>query len=155
MTIQIKLIVAGLIFTALSFFAWHEISSYGESMFDKGYSSATEKQKEIDLAESERRYNERKKIQSDAQKQIESAKADAARAAAAVVGMRTETDRVRKLAEQYTGSQPASVPTRKVVSMLADMLDESNEYYQRAAEEADRYYNAGITCQNQYQSLIK
>lgn len=155
MTAQIKLIVAGFIITACLLFAWQKISAYGESMFDKGYATAIEKQKKIDSDESERRYNERQKIQSEAQKQVDSARADAATAAAAVNGMRTETDRVRKLAEQYTGPQPTSVSTRKIVSMLADMLDESNESYQRTAAEADRYYNAGVACQKQYQSLIK
>ena len=36
---------------------------------------------------------------------------------------------------------------------LGCRFTESNDAYRRTAEEADKYYNAGLTCERQYDSL--
>ena len=132
-----------------------EVTEYGNQRYAEGKAQAIEDQKAADKKEEQRRNAELQKIQADAQQRIDAARNDAVNAAAKSGRLRAETERIRKLAERYTGTQPASVPTRKVIVMLTQLLDESNDAYRRTAEEADRYYNAGLTCQKQYESLIK
>lgn len=130
-----------------------EIIDYGDQRYDAGYAKAITEQKEADKREEQRRDAEKQKIQADAQQRIDVARRDAVDAAARADGVRRETDRIRQLAEQYTGTQSASVSTRKVISMLAELYEESERDYLAASTEADRYYNAGLTCQRQYDSL--
>lgn len=144
-----------IIVAAGALWARSEIISYGEQQYADGYAKAIAEQKAADEQEEQRRNAELQKIQADAQQRIEAARNDAVNAAAKSGRLRAETERIRKLAERYTGTKPASVPTRKVIVMLTKLLDESNDAYRRTAEEADRYYNAGLTCQKQYESLIK
>ena len=145
----IIIIVAGALWAA------NKVSAYGEQQYAAGYAKAITEQKAADELEEQRRNAELQKIQADAQQRIDAARNDAVNAAAKSGRLRAETERIRKLAERYTGTQPASVSTRKVIVMLTQLLDESNDAYRRTAEEADRYYNAGLTCQKQYESLIK
>ena len=133
--------------------AANKVSSYGEQQYVAGYAKAVAEQKAADEQEEQRRNAELQKIQADAQQRIDTARNDAVNAAAKSGRLLAETERIRKLAEHYTGTQPASVPTRKVIVMLTKLLDESNDAYRRTAEEADRYYNAGLTCERQYDSL--
>ncbi len=135
--------------------AANKVSSYGEQQYAAGYAKAVAEQKAADKQEEQRRNAELQKIQADAQQRVDAARNDAVNAATKSGRLLAETERIRKLAEHYTGTQPASVPTRKVIVMLTKLLDESNDAYRRTAEEADRYYNAGLTCQKQYESLIK
>jgi hypothetical protein len=129
--------------------------NYGKAKYNSGYLAAVEAQKVKDKEASEKHEQDKKTIEHEAQSRIDAARADAINAAASADRMREETDRIRKLAERYTGTQPASISTRKVIVMLTKLLDESNDAYRRTAEEADRYYNSGMTCQKQYESLIK
>lgn len=144
-----------IIVAAGALWAANKVSSYGEQQYAAGYAKAIAEQKAADEQEEQRRNAELQKIQADAQQRIDTARNDAVNAAAKSGRLLAETERIRKLAEHYTGTQPASVPTRKVIVMLTKLLDESNDAYRRTAEEADRYYNAGLTCQKQYESLIK
>lgn len=129
--------------------------NYGKEKYNSGYLAAVYAQKVKDKEASEQHEQDKKTIEQEAQSRIDAARADAINAAASADRMREETDRIRKLAERYTGTQPESVSTRKVIIMLTKLLDESNDAYRRTAEEADRYYNSGVTCQKQYESLIK
>ena len=150
-----RLLAIIIIVAAGALWARSEIISYGDQRYAEGKAQAIAEQKAADKKEEQRRNAELQKIQADAQQRIDAARNDAANAAAKSGRLRAETERIRKLAERYTGTQPASVPTRKVIVMLTQLLDESNDAYRRTAEEADRYYNAGLTCQKQYESLIK
>ena len=144
-----------IIVAAGALWAANKVSSYGERQYAAGYAKAIAEQKAADKKEEQRRNAELQKIQADAQQRIDAARNDAVNAAAKSGRLLAETERIRKLAEHYTGTQTASVPTRKVIVMLTKLLDESNDAYRRTAEEADRYYNSGLTCQKQYESLIK
>lgn len=130
-----------------------EIIDYGNQRYDAGKAQAIADQKDADEKERQRRDAEKQKIQADAQQRIDVARRDAVDAVARADGVRRETDRIRQLAEQYTGTQSASVSTRKVISMLAELYEASERDYLAASTEADRYYNAGLTCQRQYDSL--
>jgi len=131
-----------------------EIIDYGDQRYDAGYAKAVAEQKEADKREEQRRDAEKQKIQADAQQRIDAARRDAVDAAARADGVRRETDRIRQIAEQYTGTQSAGVSTRKVISMLAELYEASERDYLAASTEADRYYNAGLSCQLQYNSLL-
>lgn len=129
--------------------------NYGKEKYNSGYLAAVEAQKVKDKEANEQHEQNKKTIEQEAQSRIDAARADATAAAAKSGRLLAETERIRKLAERYTGTQPESVSTRKVIIMLTKLLDESNDAYRRTAEEADRYYNSGMTCQKQYESLIK
>ena len=68
-------------------------------------------------------------------------------------GMRTELERIARLASRHTGVKSSGDSARKAVSLLAELLRESQDAYRTTAAEADRYYLAGMTCQQQYNSL--
>lgn len=137
----------------LSLWCWHKIVDYGEHRYAEGKAQAIADQKSADAKEEARRNAEKQKIQADAQQRVDAARNDAVDAAARADGVRRETDRIRQLAEQYTGTQSAGVSTRKVISMLAELYEASERDYLAASTEADRYYNAGLTCETQYNSL--
>lgn len=142
-----------IIFALCALWVRSEIIDYGDQRYNAGYARAIAEQKEADKREEQRRDAEKQKIQADAQQRIDVAHRDAVDAAARADGVRRETDRIRQLAEQYTGTQSAGVSTRKVISMLAELYEASERDYLAASTEADRYYNAGLTCQRQYDSL--
>ena len=150
-----KIIAAIIGVTLLALIIYGKWVNYGKAKYNSGYLAAVEAQKVKDKEASEQHEQDKKTIEQEAQSRIDAARADAINAAASADRMREETDRIRKLAERYTGTQPESVSTRKVIIMLTKLLDESNDAYRRTAEEADRYYNSGVTCQKQYESLIK
>lgn len=130
-----------------------EIIDYGDQRYDAGYAKAIAEQKEADKREEQRRDAEKQRIQADAQQRIDVARRDAVDAESSAKRMRGELDRIRQLASQYTGTESSGKAAREVIIMLGGMLEESNDAYRRTAEEADRYYNAGLTCQRQYDSL--
>lgn len=130
-----------------------EIIDYGDQRYNAGKVQAIADQKDADEKERQRRDAEKQKIQADAQQRLDAARNDAIAAESSAKRLRGELDRIRQLASQYTGTQPPGKTTREVVVMLAQLLDESNDAYRRTAEEADGYYNAGLTCERQYDSL--
>lgn len=130
-----------------------EIIDYGDQRYDAGYAKAIAEQKEADKREEQRRDAEKQKIQADAQQRVDVARRDAVDAESSANRLRGELDRIRQLASKYTGTQSSGKTAREVVIVLTQLLDESNDAYRRTAEEADRYYNAGLTCQRQYDSL--
>lgn len=142
-----------IIVAVCALWARSEIIDYGDQRYDAGYAKAFAKQKEADKREEQRRDAEKQKIQADAQQRIDVARRDAVDAESSAKRMRGELDRIRQLASKYTGTESSGKTAREVVIMLTQLLDESNNAYRRTAEEADRYYNAGLTCETQYDSL--
>lgn len=130
-----------------------EIIDYGDQRYDAGKAQAIADQKDADEKERQRRDAEKQKIQAYAQQRLDAARNDAIAAESSAKRLRGELDRIRQLASQYTGTQSSGKTTREVVVMLTQLLDESNDAYRRTAEEADRYYNAGLICERQYDSM--
>lgn len=129
------------------------VVGYGQTQYDAGYAQAQSEQKAADELLKLQREQEKTLIEHEALSLIEAARADAAFADATSDRLRTELNRVRKLAERHTGTFPSGTPAGKVVGVLADMLEESNTAYRRTAEEAERYRTAGTVCEQQYDSL--
>ncbi|MBO0260115.1 DUF2514 family protein [Escherichia coli] len=129
--------------------------NHGETQYEAGYAQAKADQKQADDKARSQRDQEKTQIEREAQSRIDVARVDAEHANTAADGLRAELDKTKRLAEHYTGSFPAGTPASKVIGVLADMLEESNRAYIAAAEEAERYRSAGITCELQYDSLTK
>ena len=142
-----------IIVAAGALWARSEIINYGDQRYAEGKAQAIAEQKAADKKEGQRRNAELQKIQADAQQRIDAARNDAVNAESSAKRMRGELDRIRQLASRYTGTESSGKTAREVIIMLGGMLEESNDAYRRTAEEADGYYNAGLTCQRQYDSL--
>ncbi|EHB0603829.1 DUF2514 family protein [Salmonella enterica subsp. enterica serovar Typhimurium] len=140
--------LAALVVTAVVSWNVHGIRQY-----DAGYAKAQADQKQADDKARSQRDQEKTQIERDAISRIEAARADADFAAASSGRLQSELDKVKRFAEHYTGTFPTGTPASKVISVLADMLEESNRSYIAAAEEAERYRSAGLTCERQYDSL--
>lgn len=130
--------------------AWNE---HGDRLYAAGYVQAQADQKQADDKARSQRDQEKTQIEREAQSRIDVARVDAEHANTAADGLRSELDKTKRLAEHYTGPFPAGTPASKVIGVLADMLEESNRAYIAAAEEAERYRSAGLTCERQYDSL--
>ncbi|HIC6655257.1 TPA: DUF2514 family protein [Salmonella enterica subsp. enterica serovar Cerro] len=140
--------LAALVVTAVV--AWNV---HGSRQYDAGYAKAQADQKQADDKARSQREKEKAQIEREAQSRIDVARVDAEHANTAADGLRAELDKTKRLAEHYTGSFPTGTPASKVIGVLADMLEESNRSYIAAAEEAERYRDAGLTCERQYESL--
>lgn len=142
-----------IIVAACALWVRSEIIDYGDQRYEAGHAKAIAEQKEADKREEQRRDSEKQKIQADAQQRVDAARNDAVNAESSANRLRGELDRIRQLAIGYAGPQSSGKTTREVIIMLTQLLDESNDAYRRTAEEADRYYNAGLVCERQYDSL--
>ncbi len=129
--------------------------NHGQAQYDAGYAKAQADQKKADDEAKAQREQEKTEIEREAQSRIDAARADAELANSAAGSLRAEIDKIKQLAEHYTGAFPTGTPASKIIGVLADMLEESNRAYVATAEEAERYREAGVTCERQYDSLTK
>lgn len=128
---------------------------HGDRQYAAGYAQAQEDQKQADDKARSQRDQEKTQIEREAQSRIDAALIDAEFANTAADGLRAELDKTKQLAEHYTGPFPTGTPASKVITVLADMLEESNRVYNATAAEAEKYRIAGESCEQQYDSLRK
>lgn len=138
---------------ALVVFAVVAWNVHGDNRYNAGMEQARKDQADADAKAKTERDQEKTQIEHDAQTRIDLARVDAESANTAADGLRSELDKTKRIAEHYTGSFPSGTPASKVIGVLADMLKESNRSYIATAEEAERYRDAGLTCERQYDSL--
>lgn len=128
-----------------------------ESARVRGYDAGVAYQKGVTetdtLRARQENEDEKERIERQTQARLDAAIADRNLAIANSDRMHQQLDKIRSLAEQYTGAQSVGVSTGTVIRLLTDLLEESQQQYLAVATEADAYYNAGLTCQLQYESL--
>lgn len=93
------------------------------------------------------------KIEYEAHQNIEVANRDAQSARDAADSLQRTLDKIRSIASRAGATVTTSTSTTKAVDLLADMLVKSNRRANQYAEFADRAFEAGRTCERQYDSL--
>lgn len=131
----------------------HDVEKARTGGFDDGVAYQKGIETTDTLRTRQEREDEKKRIEGEAADRV--AAADRARAAALsqLSGLHKELDRIRAIGQLYTGPQSSGTSTGEIINMLADLYESSERDYSDAAAEADKYYNAGLTCQIQYDSL--
>lgn len=138
---------------ALVFLGWNCISEYGVERYAAGYDTAVMEQKKADDAESQRREEEKKAYEQDAQKRISQANADAATAADSAGRLQQQIATIRKQLRDHSDAIGISSATGTTSDMLTLVLSKSVQRNVELARYADTAREAGLTCQNQYNSL--
>lgn len=93
------------------------------------------------------------KLEYEAQQRLNAVKADADRARDTADSLQRTIDKVRSIASSAGVSVSSSTTTAKAVTLLADMLIESNRAANTYAEYADAASEAGRTCELQYDAM--
>lgn len=69
--------------------------------------------------------------------------------------LQRQLDKIRQLADQYSGPQSPSEAKRSTIDLLTDVLSKSVKRNTELAEYADRSSTEGRTCEKQYDTLRK
>lgn len=131
----------------------HNINKAEARGYDAGIAYQKSEQKKVDETEKAKRDDDKRSIERQYSADLEAARAAMRFSDATADRLQRELDRIKQLAGNYTGPQPAGTSTSTIVGMLADMLAESNRAYRLTAAEADDYYRAGRACEASYDSL--
>lgn len=132
-----------------------EAIEYGDQRYAAGYAKAVAEQKAADKKEEQRRNAELQKIQSDAQQRIDAARNDAVNAAAKSGRLQQQLANIRKQLVGYSTAESIGNPAAETGVLLAQLLSESVERNRQLADYADRAREAGLACQEQYESLTR
>ena len=98
---------------------------------------------------------DKEELERNAQAKLEASQADAALARDSANRLRRTLSEIRGIASNAGISFPSGASTTEAVKLLADMLEESNRAYIETADFADRAFDAGKTCELQYDTLRK
>ena len=131
----------------------NKVSSYGDQRYAAGYAKAIAEQKAADKQEEQRRNAELQKIQADAQQRIDAARNDAVNAAAKSGRLQQQLANIRKQLVGYSAAESIGNPAADTGVLLAQLLSESVERNRQLADYADRARDAGLACEEQYNSL--
>jgi hypothetical protein len=93
------------------------------------------------------------KIEYEAKQKLNAANADAAAARDTADSLQRTIDKVRSIASNAGVTVTARTSTGKAVDLLANMLIESNRRANTYADFADRAFEAGRTCELQYDAM--
>lgn len=132
-----------------------EIISYGDQRYAEGKAQAIAEQRVADEQEEQRRNAELQKIQADAQQRIDAARNDAVNAAAKSGRLQQQLANISKQLVGYSTAESIGNPATETGVLLSDVLSKSVERNRQLADYADRAREAGLTCQKQYESLIR
>lgn len=135
--------------------AINKAANYGEQRYNDGYAKAVAEQMAANEKEEQRRNAELQKIQADAQQRIDTARNDAVNAAAESGRLQQQLANIRKQLVGYSTAESIGNPAAETGVLLADLFEKSVERNRKLADYADRAREAGLTCQKQYESLIR
>lgn len=144
-------VIAGVALLALVIYGkW---VNYGKAKYDAGYLSAVEAQKTKDKEASDRHERDKKTVETEAQRRVDAARADASAAAVKSGRLQQQLAAIRKQLVDYSRTESIGNPASNTGVLLADVLSKSVERNRQLAEYADSAREAGLTCQAQYNSL--
>ena len=131
----------------------HDVEKARTGGFDAGVTYQKGIEAQDTLRTRQEREDEKKRIEGQAADRVAAANRDRDIALSQLDGLHGELNRIRKIGQRYTGPQSSGTSTGEIINMLADLYEASERDYNAAAAEADDYYNAGLTCEIQYDSL--
>lgn len=131
----------------------HDVEKARTGGFDAGVAYQKGIETIDTLRTRQEREDEKKRIEGQASARVADANRDRDLALSQLNGLHKELNRIRAIGQLYTGPQPSGTSTGEIINMLADLYEASERDYNAAAAEADNYYNAGLTCEIQYDSL--
>lgn len=146
-------VIAGVALLALVIYGkW---VNYGKAKYAAGYLAAVEAQKVKDKETSEQHERDKKTVETEAQRRVDAARADAAAAAVKSGRLQQQLAAIRKQLVDYSRAESTGNPAAATGVLLSDVLTKSVERNRQLAEYADAARSAGLTCQAQYESLAK
>lgn len=146
-------VIAGVALLALVIYGkW---VNYGKEKYNTGYLAAVEAQKTKDKEASEQHERDKKIVETEAQRRVDAARADADAAAVKSGRLQQQLAAIRKQLVDYSRAESAGNPAAATGVLLSDVLQKSVERNRQLAEYADAARSAGLTCQAQYESLTK
>jgi hypothetical protein len=144
-------VIAGVALLALVIYGkW---VNYGKEKYNAGYLAAVEAQKTKDKEASEQHERDKKTVETEAQRRVDAARADATAAAVKYGRLQQQLTTIRKQLLDYSRTESIGNPASNTGVLLADVLSKSVERNRQLAEYADSAREAGLTCQAQYNSL--
>lgn len=127
--------------------------NYGKEKYNSGYLAAVEAQKVKDKEASEQHERDKKTVETEAQRRVDAARANASAAAVKSGRLQQQLTAIRKQLVDYSRAESTGNPASNTGVLLADVLSKSVERNRQLAEYADSAREAGLTCQAQYNSL--
>lgn len=144
-------VIAGVALLALVIYGkW---VNYGKEKYNAGYLAAVEAQKTKDKEASEQHERDKKTVETEAQRRVDAARADASAAAVKSGRLQQQLAAIRKQLLDYSRTESIGNPAANTGVLLANVLSKSVERNRQLAEYADSAREAGLTCQAQYNSL--
>lgn len=135
-------------------YKWHEsmTEQYNKGVVD-GKKAVADNYAEKSIAQQKQWAIDKEKLEHDAQTRIEAAKNDAANARNNADSLYKQLNKVRSIAGQAGVAVTSSTSARQAVDLLADLFEQSNNRANTYAGFADSAYEAGRTCEVQYDKL--
>lgn len=127
--------------------------NYGKEKYNSGYLAAVEAQRIKDKEASEQHEQDKKTVETEAQRRVDAARADASAAAVKSGRLQQQLSAIRKQLVDYSRTESTGNPAAATGVLLSDVLTRSVERNRQLAEYADAARSAGLTCQAQYESL--
>lgn len=144
-------VIAGVALLALVIYGkW---VNYGKAKYNAGYLAAVEAQKTKDKEASEQHERDKKTVETESQRRVDAARADATAAAVKSGRLQQQLAAIRKQLVDYSRTESTGNPAAATGVLLSDVLARSVERNRQLAEYADAARSAGLTCQAQYESL--
>ena len=148
-----KVITAIIGFALLALVIYGKWVNYGKEKYNAGYLAAVEAQKTKDKEASEQNERDKKTVETEAQRRVDAARADATAAAVKSGRLQQQLTSIRKQLVDYSRTESIGNPAAATGVLLSDVLTKSVERNRQLAEYADSAREAGLTCQAQYNSL--
>ena len=148
-----KVITAIIGFALLALVIYGKWVNYGKEKYSAGYLAAVEAQKTKDKEASEQHERDKKTVETEAQRRVDAARADATAAAVKSGRLQQQLTSIRKQLVDYSRTESIGNPAAATGVLLSIVLSQSVERNRQLAEYADSAREAGLTCQAQYNSL--